>query len=82
MNAAAHSPVPMTLNGTKARYCIPEEPAMNGASARTSPMKRPTRIVLPPWRRKKSSTCSKRSCVIRTFGPWRRTKSRPSRAGR
>ena len=23
---------------------------MNGASARTRPMKRPIRIVLPPWR--------------------------------
>ena len=52
---------------------------MNGASARTSPMKRPIRIVLPPCRPKYASTCSKRSWVIRTLGPWRSTNPRPSR---
>ena len=65
--------------GRSARYRIPELPAMNGASARTRPMNRPTRIVLPPWRAKYASTCSKRSWVILTFGPWRSTNSRPSR---
>ena len=41
-----------TLYGRKRRYVRPEAPAMNGASARTRPMKRPIRIVLPPWRSK------------------------------
>ena len=40
------------LYGMKRRYGSPDEPAMNGASALTSPMKRPIRIVLPPWRSK------------------------------
>ena len=35
------------LNGAKFRYGILLLPAMNGASARTRPMKRPIRIVLP-----------------------------------
>ena len=52
---------------------------MNGASARTRPMKRPIRIVLPPWRWKYDSTWAKRCSVIRTFGPCRITKPRPSR---
>ena len=60
---------------------IPELPAMNGASARTSPMNRPIRIVLPPWRAKYPSTCSKRSGVISTLRPCSRTNSRPA-AGR
>ncbi len=33
-----------------------DAPATNGASARTKPMKRPIRIVAPPWRSKKPST--------------------------
>ena len=32
---------------------MPEAPARNGATARTMPMKRPTRIALGPWRSKK-----------------------------
>ena len=40
-------------------------------SARTKPMKRPTRIVVPPRRSKKSSTCASRSSVIFTRAPWR-----------
>ena len=35
------------LNGAKARYGNLLLPAMNGARARTSPMKRPIRIVPP-----------------------------------
>ena len=46
----------------KRRSGIRDEPARNGAIARTSPTKRPIRIALPPWRSKKSSTCSSRSC--------------------
>ena len=42
---------------------------MNGARARTRPMKRPIRIVLPPWRSKYASTWAKRSGVIRTSRP-------------
>ena len=42
-------------------------------------MNLPIRIVFPPWLRKYASTCSNRSSVIRSFGPWRRMNSRPSR---
>jgi len=42
-------------------------------------MKRPIRIVLPPWRLKYDSTCSSRASSILTLGPWRRMKSRPRR---
>ena len=52
---------------------------MNGAIARTRPMKRPSRIALPPWRSKKRSTPSTRASVIFTRGPWRMRKSRPRR---
>ncbi len=38
----------MTLYGMKRPYERPDAPAMNGATARTIPMKRPIRIVLPP----------------------------------
>jgi len=31
---------------------MPELPAMKGAKARTRLTKRPTKIVLPPWREK------------------------------
>ena len=51
---------------------------MKGAMARTRPMKRPTRIVLPPWRSKYPSTCSKRSWVMLTRGPCFSRKPRPS----
>ena len=56
-----------------------EAPATNGAIARTSPMKRPIRIVMPPRRSKNASTCSRRSSVIFTRAPCRTMKSRPSR---
>ena len=46
------SPVPRMLKGAKFRYGSRLLPAMNGASARTRPMKRPIRIVLPPYREK------------------------------
>ena len=36
------------MYGAIAPYRMPEPPATNGASARTRPMKRPIRIVLPP----------------------------------
>ena len=52
---------------------------MNGASGRTKPMKRPTRIVAPPRRSKKPSTCSSRSSVIFSRSPWRSSQPRPSR---
>ena len=54
-------------------------PAMNGASARTRPMNRPTRIVAPPCLWKNTSTCSSRSSVILTRGPCRSMKPRPIR---
>ena len=76
---ADHSPVPTMLYGAKRLYLIRDEPAMNGASARTSPTKRPIRMVLPPWRWKKPSTCSSRASVIFTLGPCVRMKLRPSR---
>ena len=55
-------------------------PAMNGASARTRPMKRPTRIVTPPRRSKNPSTWCRRSSVIFTRSPWRSSHARPSAA--
>ena len=42
-------------------------------------MKRPIRIVLPPWRSKYPSTCSRRSWVILTSGPCVSRNLRPSR---
>ena len=44
--------------GRKRRSGMRDAPARNGASARTSPTKRPKRIALPPWRSKNPSTCS------------------------
>jgi hypothetical protein len=41
-------PVPRMLYGAKFRYGRRLLPAMKGASARTRPMNRPIRIVLPP----------------------------------
>ena len=73
------SPAPTTSYGMKRRSGICDEPARNGAIARTSPTKRPIRIALPPWRSKKRSTCSSRSCVIFTRGPWRSMNPRPRR---
>ena len=51
------------------RSGIFDAPAMNGAIARTSPMKRPIRIVMPPRRAKKPSTYCSRSSVIFSRGP-------------
>jgi hypothetical protein len=78
VKVVAHKPVPSTLYGAIARYFIPELPAMNGASARTSPMKRPIRIVLPPCLSKYDSTCANRSFVIRSLSPCLRMNPRPS----
>ena len=39
---------------------MPEAPARNGATARTMPTKRPTRIAFGPWRSKKPSTRASR----------------------
>ena len=61
------------------RSGIREVPAMNGASARTSPMKRPIRIVSPPRFSKKRSTWCSRSSVIFSRSPWRSSQARPSR---
>ena len=44
---------------------------MNGASARTSPMKRPTRIVTPPRARRSARPARRRSSVIFSRSPWR-----------
>ena len=61
------------------RSGIRDAPAMNGASARTRPMKRPIRIVAPPRRSKKPSTWCSRASVIFTRSPLRISQSRPSR---
>ena len=61
--------MPSRLQGRNARRRIPEAPARNGATARTSPMKRPRRIALAPWRSKKLSTRSRRAAVTPTRGP-------------
>jgi hypothetical protein len=59
-----------------------DEPAMNGAIGRTKPMKRPTSTVAPPRRAKCSSTCARRSGVMRTFGPCFSRNLRPRRRPR
>jgi hypothetical protein len=78
-NVAAHAPAPSTSYGRKIRNGNFEAPAMNGAIARTKPMKRPIRMVTPPRRAKKSSTWRRRSSVIFTRGPCRTSHARPSR---
>src|SRR4051812_44867981 len=58
---------------------MPAAPAVNGATARTSPTKRPIRIALPPWRSRKPSTWCRRACVMPNRGPRRSRNGRPSR---
>src|SRR4051812_46513781 len=58
---------------------MPEAPARNGATARTSPTKRPTRIAFAPLRSKKASTRSSRAAVTPRRGPRVRRNRRPRR---
>ena len=50
VKVVAQSSAPAALQGRKRTSARPDAPARKGETARTTPAKRPTRIVFPPWR--------------------------------
>ena len=64
VNVSAHRPAPTTSAATNRPARMPDAPAVNGPSARTTPTKRPVTIAFAPWRAKKRSTPASRGSVM------------------